>query len=60
MATIEERARKSSYDNLDRLSPAYELGYISGASDQIDNACEWLIKIGFTQIREFRKAMTNG
>lgn len=39
MKTIEERARQASYDELDRLSPAFEEGYIKGATEQqaIDN-----------------------
>lgn len=46
MKTIEERARQASYDELDRLSPAFEEGYIRGATEQqaidIDKACEWI------------------
>lgn len=34
MKTIEERAREASYANLDRLSPAFEEGYIKGATEQ--------------------------
>lgn len=47
MKTIDERAREASYANLDRLSPAFEEGYIKGATEQqaIDNEqlCEMVL-----------------
>lgn len=43
---LEERARQASIETLERLSPAFEEGYIKGATEQqeivIDKACEWI------------------
>lgn len=64
--TIEERAEQSSIEQLGRLSPAFECGYIQGATDQkridIDKAVRWLETQNLTRgrydfIEEFKKAM---
>ena len=56
MKTIEERAREASYANLDRLSPAFEVGYIKGATEQqvidIDKACEWLRENAYFSVND--------
>lgn len=68
--TIEERAEQSSIEQLGRLSPAFECGYIQCEQDQkqidIEKACEWIRNnavIGLIEeevddfINEFKKAM---